>query len=187
MKTSTYVSVLFIFFFVACDKGDENSPLPIEEEQNFSKEIFFSEYIEGTGFNKALEIVNLTGKGVDLSAYSIMKKINGSGEWTNEHALEGNLAPNRVYVLINNQADNEKLLSKADASVASPLDFNGDDPVALFNGGILIDLIGISGGENFAQDVTLRRKKSTTEPSTSYNIEEWDFLEKNTVDGLGAY
>src|ERR687890_194375 len=43
-------------------------------------DLFFSEYIEGTSNNKALEIYNGTGAGVDLGAagYSIQMFFNGS-------------------------------------------------------------------------------------------------------------
>jgi predicted extracellular nuclease len=44
-----------------------------------ASEIFFSEYVEGSSFNKALEIANFTGAVVDLSVYSIKKQSNGAG------------------------------------------------------------------------------------------------------------
>ena len=34
-------------------------------------ELFFSEYIEGSGFNKALEIYNGTGGPVNLTGYTV--------------------------------------------------------------------------------------------------------------------
>ena len=41
--------------------------------------LFFSEYIEGTSFNKAVEIYNPTGAAIDLSNYRvILKGFNGS-------------------------------------------------------------------------------------------------------------
>lgn len=41
-------------------------------------DLFFSEYIEGSSNNKALEIFNGTGAAIDLSAYSIQMFFNGS-------------------------------------------------------------------------------------------------------------
>ena len=41
-------------------------------------ELFFSEYVEGSGNNKVLEIANITGLSVDLSTYTIKKSVNGS-------------------------------------------------------------------------------------------------------------
>ena len=41
-------------------------------------EPFFSEYIEGSGFNKAVEIYNGTGAAVNLSAYTIQLYSNGA-------------------------------------------------------------------------------------------------------------
>jgi len=46
-------------------------------------ELLFSEYIEGSSNNKALEIANLTGTAINLSTYSIKKQTNGF--WCLEH------------------------------------------------------------------------------------------------------
>ena len=35
--------------------------------------------------------------------------------------------------------------------------------------------------------MTLRRKTSVTQPTTSYNSNEWDEFPQNTVDGIGYY
>ena len=40
-------------------------------------EIFFSEYLEGSSNNKALELVNLTDADIDISPYSIKRQSNG--------------------------------------------------------------------------------------------------------------
>ena len=67
----------------------------------------------------------------------------------------------------------------------APMDFNGN---GLFKNGILIDVIGIMDNpENFGFDMTLKRKKVRTEPNTIFDLEEWEILERNIVDGLGAY
>ena len=41
--------------------------------------VFFSEYIEGSGFNKALEIYNNTNEPIDMSRLSVELYVNGSG------------------------------------------------------------------------------------------------------------
>lgn len=41
-------------------------------------ELFFSEYVEGSGTNKALEIYNPTENPIDLSEYSIKRYNNGN-------------------------------------------------------------------------------------------------------------
>ena len=45
-------------------------------------ELLISEYIEGSGYNKALEIFNGTGSTIDLSEYSLKKDINGSNDFS---------------------------------------------------------------------------------------------------------
>ncbi|MGI0105785.1 lamin tail domain-containing protein [Salinimicrobium sp. WS361] len=162
-----------------------------EETENgggTSAELFFSEYVEGGGVNKAVEIANITGEEVDLSAYSIQKQVNGNGEWSNEYTLEGTLASGDVFVISNGGADIQAIIDASDVSLSgAPVDFNGDDPVGLFKNGVLIDMIGVDGDVDFGKDVTLRRKSTVTAPNTTYTEDEWEVLEKDTVDGLGTY
>ena len=113
-------------------------------------ELFFSEYVEGSGNNKAIEIVNLTDNAIDLSAYSIKKQSNGAGSWINEFSLSGTINVNDVFVTINYQADDATLLKEVDlmspeAGYGAPINFNGNDPVGLFKDGVLIDIIGVLG------------------------------------------
>ncbi|HNQ44310.1 MAG TPA: lamin tail domain-containing protein [Candidatus Cloacimonadota bacterium] len=48
--------------------------------------LFFSEYIEGSSNNKAIEIFNGTGETVDLSEYSVKLGSNG-GEWSATNSI----------------------------------------------------------------------------------------------------
>jgi len=156
-------------------------------------ELFFSEYVEGSGNNKAIEIVNLTDNAIDLSAYSIKKQSNGAGNWINEFPLSGTINVNDVFVTINYQADDATLIAEADllspeAGYGAPINFNGNDPVGLFKNDVLIDIIGVLGvtSKNY-ENMTLRRKTSVTQPVTSYNSNEWDEFAQNTVDGIGYH
>jgi len=54
--------------------------------------LFFSEYIEGSSFNKAIEIYNGTGAPVDLSAYKVELYINGASSPSQSATLSGTLA-----------------------------------------------------------------------------------------------
>ena len=65
-----------------------------------SRDLYFSEYVEGSSDNKALEIYNPTGETVDLSKYGIAISTNG-GSWQNPDPLTGILDPGDVYVIIN--------------------------------------------------------------------------------------
>ena len=187
--TSYLVSVL------ALDIYENNSELSPELEvvtENDPDEtspslLFFSEYIEGSSFNKALEIVNLTGGETDLSAYSLKKISNQNEEWTDERKLEGVLVNEDVFVIAHSSAM-EAILEQADFTLGGGvMDFNGNDVVGLFLDGELIDVIGRPGGTDFAKDVTLRRKTSIGKANPSYDPQEWEVLEKDSVDGLGTY
>lgn len=161
-------------------------------------ELFFSEYIEGSGNNKAIEIANITGSSIDLSLYNLRRQSGGSGSWSTRYDLSGMLASGDVVVVINGAATDATILAEADITVPNngtppfgePLNFNGDDPVGLFKDNALIDIIGVfdSGGGNFAQNTTLRRKSSVTGPTTTFDeVNEWDSFPIDTVDDLGSY
>lgn len=181
----------FLVLLFACSEEDPALDFPLEAEEKFSSEIFFSEYIEGSSFNKALEIVNLTGNTIDLEAeaYSIKKQQNGSGEWMSELMLTGEIIHNDVFVISNESADIPEIIENSDQlKTGSPMDFNGNDPIGLFKNGDLIDVIGeFNNLEDFAKDQTLRRKKSIPEPSETYNNQDWEVLELNTINDLGKY
>ena len=64
-----------------------------------TSELFFSEYIEGSSFNKAVEIYNGTGAAVDLSTYTIELYSNGASTASQSAVLSGSLADGDVFVL----------------------------------------------------------------------------------------
>ena len=177
--------------FLSCSEDDPEVDIPLEEDENFSSEIFFSEYIEGTSFNKSLEIVNLTGETINLETevYSIRKQQNGSGDWMSELMLTGSLAHNAVFVISNESANIPVILEEADLlKTGAPMDFNGNDALGLFRDGQLIDVIGeVDNPEDFAIDQTLRRKAEITEPSTDFDIDSWEVFETDNVEDLGTY
>lgn len=154
-------------------------------------DLLFSEYIEGSGNNKALEIANNTGASVSLSAYTIKKQTNGAGSWSTGLALSGTLASGSKFTIVNSSmASSCYPTSSANISTtATELTFNGNDAVGLFKNGVLIDIIGTFNGgtANFAIDVTLRRKSTVTAPSTTFNLtSQWDSFTTDTCSNLGA-
>ena len=78
-------------------------------------ELFFSEYIEGTSNNKALEIYNGTGAAINLTGggYNIQMFFNGSASAGLTINLTGTIANGDVYVLANSSA-NATILAQAD-------------------------------------------------------------------------
>lgn len=154
-------------------------------------DLLFSEYIEGTSNNKALEIANSTGSPVAMSAYSIKKQTNGAGAWSTGLSLTGTLNSGSKFTIVNSSIA-LACYNKASANVstaAAEMTFNGNDAVGLFKNGVLIDIIGTFNGgtANFAADVTLRRKSIVTAPSTTFNkTTQWDSFISDTCSNLGS-
>ncbi len=100
-----------------------------------STDLFLSQYIEGSSFNKALEIYNGTGAPVNLDTadYKIAVYFNGNTSAGTTIALSGTIAVGDVFVLADERAD-PAILAQADQTTLASL-FNGDDAVALVKGG----------------------------------------------------
>jgi endonuclease I len=154
-------------------------------------DLLFSEYIEGSSNNKALEIANNTGNSVSLSAYTIKKQTNGAGSWSTGLALSGTLTTGSKFVIVNSSISSS-CFSTSSANISTSgteLMFNGNDAVGLFKNGVLIDIIGTFNGgtANFAIDVTLRRKSTVTSPSTTFNLSsQWDSYTTDTCNNLAS-
>jgi endonuclease I/chitodextrinase len=152
-------------------------------------ELLFSEYVEGSSNNKALEIANFTGATVDLSNYKVKKQTNGAGSWSGGLTLTGQLTNGSVFVIANSSAI-ATITSIANLTASSSeLTFNGNDAVGLFKNDVLIDILGTfdGGTGNYAQNVTLQRKSSITSPNTTYTTTEWNSLATDTFSGLGSH
>jgi hypothetical protein len=168
-------------------------------------ELFFSEYVEGTSNNKALEIYNGTSTSVDLTAgqYVVQMYFNGATISGLNTSLTGSIAAGDVYVLANPLATSA-ILAQADQITASSSWYNGDDAVVLRKGGVsgsIVDVIGQIGfdpgtewgtGLTSTQDNTLRRKVTVTAGDTNSAdafdpSAEWDGFAVDTFDGLGAH
>lgn len=164
-------------------------------------ELFFSEYIEGSSNNKALEIYNGTGSAIDLLAggYSIQMFFNGNPVAGLTINLTGTVAAGDVYVVAQSSAS-PVILAQADQTNGSGW-FNGDDAVTLRKGTVVIDSIGQAGfdpgtewgaGLTSTADNTLRRKAPTcsgdTNPTDAFDPSiEWDGFATDTFGDLGAF
>lgn len=156
-----------------------------------ASDLLFSEYIEGSSNNKALEISNATGTAVNMSIYSIKKQSNGAGAWSTGLALTGTLNNGSKFTIVNSLiALSCYSTSTANLSTSTAeMTFNGNDAVGLFKNGVLIDVIGTFNGgtANFAADVTIRRKSTVTSPTTTFNITtQWDSYAVDTCTNLGS-
>ncbi len=155
-----------------------------KDKKKLASDLIISEYVEGTYYNKALEIANFTGKTVNLSNYSLKKATNGSGKFSSKLSLNGLLKNGAVLVIANTKAI-ASILSKSDITNKNVLNFNGNDAIALFKKNKLIDVIGnASSNSNYAKNVSLRRKSTVTKPNNSYVLTEWETLKVDTYNGL---
>jgi predicted extracellular nuclease len=164
-------------------------------------DLFFSEYIEGSSNNKALEIYNGTGADVNLGAsgYNVQMFFNGNPISSLTINLTGTVADGDVFVLAQALAD-PVILAQADLTNGSGW-FNGDDAVVLRKGTTVLDVIGQIGfdpgtewgtGVTSTADNTIRRKTSVTGGDTNgadvFNPAlEWNGFANNTFNGLGCH
>ncbi len=163
-------------------------------------DLFFSEYIEGSSYNKALEIYNGTGSVVDLSNYSVELYTNGSPTPSQTVTLSGSLANDDVFVLANGSAV-QAILDVTDLISNTVVNFNGDDALVLKSGTTILDVIGQVGfdpgsewgsGLTSTQDNTIRRMSTICEgdPDGTDAFDpsiEWDGYATDTFDGLGSH
>ena len=193
--TKTFSKVFSLALILAMVLG----ALPVRQAQAATPtELFFSEYIEGSSNNKALEIYNGTGAAVNLATggYNVQMYFNGSSSAGLTINLTGTVAAGDVYVIAQSSA-NAAILAQADQTNGSGW-FNGDDAVVLRKGTSIIDSFGqigvdpgtqwTGGGEND----TLRRMDTVCAGDANANDAfdasvEWDIFAQDTFGGLGAH
>lgn len=150
-----------------------------------SAEIFLSQYVEGGGYNKAIEIANSGDSEVSLAGYHLAKSPNGNGSWDTLDLSGYSIPAQSVLVFANSQASETIQSIAAVTTSHQVLNFNGDDPVALLNGNEeVIDVIGAMG-ELFGKDKTLVRYQPYYQPSSSFQPNQWATLAKDDITGLG--
>lgn len=156
-----------------------------------AEDLFISEYVEGSSYNKAIEIFNGTGETVNLSSYSLKKQTNGSGDFSNELMLEGNLANEDVFVIVNGNDNGDNLADSSFVDMVTSqqiLSFNGNDAVALCFNSEPIDIVGVvDSDEDWGKNMTLVRQSYVEAPTTNYNTEEWIEYEENNFAYLGFH
>ena len=157
-------------------------------------DLFFSEYVEGYGQNKAIEVYNPTPATIDLSDYQIERYSNGA---TNSSAggvtnLTGMLVSGDAFVITSGETDTSStfgfidpvLFSMSDlaepvGSYPTPLHMNGNDAMVLTKNGQIIDVIG-KVGEDPASGAW------TDDAASGFTMGSWwtaqhTLIRKNTV------
>lgn len=175
------------------------APLAVQAQAG---DLLISEYVEGSSFNKAVEIYNGTAGSVDLGAgqYRLELYSNGAAAVSQSVSLTGTLAAGDVLVLCHASAD-AAILAQCDVQNSSVINFNGDDAVVLRKGAAVVDSLGQVGfrpsgqwgtGNASTADNTIRRKDTVCAGDTNVDdafdpATEWDGFANNTFGGLGSH
>jgi hypothetical protein len=174
--------------------------------------LFISEYVEGSGNNKALEIFNNTDSTISLTNYQIEQSSNGDGwEFYHQFAEGATIEGGSTYVLITDQVEGSLFAAEnADEVLGfpSPIHFNGNDARALIHinpateDTTRLDVFGdpdsdttwdVAGVSEAASEQTLLRKATVTEGNpaplgsfgTNADDSEWIVLDQNDFSNLG--
>ncbi len=190
-----------LLLLAACSQDPLQSPAPGLNAAAAPTELFFSEYLEGSSNNKAVEVYNGTGAAVDLAAgsYAVDVYSNGNPSPGTKIALDGTVASQDVFVLADNDAA-APVLEVADQTSTASF-FNGNDAVVLRKGATVLDVVGQIGfdpgnewgsGLTSTQNNTLRRQESVmqgdSDGSDAFDpATEWDGFATDTFAGLGSY
>jgi hypothetical protein len=178
-----------------------------------TEDLIISQYMEGSGLNKCIELYNGTCEPRNSGDYELRMYVNGSASYTLVPTTPNYvILPGQTYVICNDLADSAHLANK----VTSLLSFNGNDAIELFNttGGVTADIFGVPGfnpgsswrdtvngspTENYStENLTLVRKPCvysgiTVNPSVAgiYGFAtlftEWDTLPQNATAGFGSH
>ena len=159
-------------------------------------DLFFGQYVEGTGNNKALQIYNPTAVPLDLGVYSIIESVNGGATMT-KYNLSGTIAPQGVFVVANPNASSG-ILSIADATT-SMLNFDGTDALALLHLTDTIDIIGqlhtnpgpsgwaIGAGSTVQQTLIRNYYDHAGDTSWTNASLSWNVYPVDMIDSLGFH
>jgi len=172
--------------------------------------VMISQYIEGTGNNKAIEVFNGTLSNLNLSAggYYLQQYNNGSLSASVSIALTNTLAPGTCLVIgrqdtPTNYAPDSAISDLDNLMTNKYITFNGDDVIVLRNGGpfgTVIDRVGQVGtnatGSIWSRNTTDRTltRKSTIFTGTTTSVQadfplldEWDIAASDTFTDLGTH
>ena len=170
-------------------------------------EVFISQYVEGTGKNKAVEIFNGTLSNLDLAAqgFTLRQYDNGSTTASVSMALSGSLQPGTCLVVARpsfptNYAPDLAIVGLPGVWTNKALTFNGDDVLVLLKGTNVMDRVG-QVGTNAPNSIWSlgTRNHTLVRKSTVYTgtlsavtapfslLDGWEAQNNDSFDGLGRH
>ncbi|MDF0720383.1 endonuclease [Kaistella sp. PBT33-4] len=159
---------------------------------SFAKDLMITKFIDGSGFNNAVEISNNTGHEVNLNNYNLRiqfyNSVNGNYYFSESFQLEGKAAAGETFVVRNPRAtfncysnEQAKFVTASD-----PLTFTGTQYVELaYKGNSTVDAIGTKDTFNSLGDMSLYRQYAN-QPNTLFNPAEWQNYPTDYCQNLGT-
>jgi predicted extracellular nuclease len=157
-------------------------------------DLFISEYVQGSGYNKAIELYNGNSHTVDLSQYQLEFHLNGAKSANFKLPLSGYLTANTTFVVANSLASSEILI--VTDMTRNGIWFDADDVITLTYKGEVIDSVGQIGDAkepNGSQShKVMRRSAGAAEADTNIrdeinNSKQWNIVDENSFGGLGSF
>lgn len=203
VKNDFEVGVHTITLEVTDNQGSKSSDTVIVKVLEVSQgndAIFISEYVEGGGNNKAIEIFNGTSNPIDISNYKLVRYSNGSSKGVNISLESMTIESGEVFVIVN-PSSTDDFRNRAN-QLSGNISHNGDDAYELVNisSNAIVDTFGQIGTDPGSawsangvstKDKTLRRKDNislgdTNGTDTFDPSLQWDVFTKDTFNGLGS-
>lgn len=158
----------------------------------YAIDLMVTKYLEGTSNNKGIEITNKTGHPVNLSDYRLSIQFTSGTNYyfVDPYELEGTVQNNETFVVLNPDANFScYTINQAKFVTAAPqMTYSGSQYLELRYKSSTVDAIGVSGTNNSSVlgNVSLYRKSNIAQPTTTFNISEWDSYASNYCQSLGT-
>lgn len=182
----------------SCFEVSDNSIQAIAYSCNDSApctKLFFSEILEDSQSDKAIELYNPSALPLDLSNYTINLYTNGSAAPSATLNLSGSLPAHEVYVITssgNGQNPTDPAILDVTDITSDVATFTGNDAIELLFQGTVIDMIGIIGddpggnGWEFGNASTanhvLVRRQEITSGNADWNIVSGQWISYDATD-----
>jgi len=170
-------------------------------------DILITEYVEGSSYNKAIELTNNGTTDYQFISTDVLQYYSTAAydiyNADGANILEGiTIKAGETIVLVHGSytvSDDSSDISQstlanggtvilATTSTTHTLNFNGNDSISLIENGTTRDIIGVAGSY-WGKDATIRRRLnedgSLPTQSATYDESEWEAFDKDSYDDLG--